>query len=184
MAVIHRVTENEFRELALGEQHWELWSGVPQEKPGMSVAHDNIAFKLGFLLQSQLDWDVFQINVNGGKVRVDGSSYFIPDVVVIPVAIQAALEGGPRAFNAISSPVPLVVEVWSPSTGPYDFARKLDAYRERGDQEIWYIHPYERTQTVWRRRDDMGYDESRFEGGTVLVSSLPGVVIDLDDLLS
>ncbi len=184
MAIINRISDQEYRELALAEPQWELWGGMPREKPLMSVAHANLAFRLGFLLQSQLDWNVFQINVNGGKARVDSSSYFIPDVVVIPVAAQAALEGGARAFNVISSPLPLVVEVWSPSTGVYDFERKLAAYRKRGDAEIWYIHPYERTLTVWRRQLDGGYHTQLFEGGKVAVASLPGVVIDLDDVLA
>lgn len=183
MAVIHRITELEFQELALVESHWELWDGEPREKPLMSVAHDNLAFRLGFLLQSQLDWNIFQVNVNGGKARVDDSTYFIPDVTVIPVAYQATLEGGPRAFNVISFPMPLVVEVWSPSTGAYDFNRKLAAYRGRGDREIWFLHPYERTLTVWRRQLDGGYDEAHVSGGLVPVSSLPGVEIDLDSLL-
>jgi Uma2 family endonuclease len=77
-----------------------------------------------------------------------------------------------------------VVEIWSPSTGSYDQARKLRAYRERGDQEIWYIHPYDRTLTAWRRQGDGSYVESRYAGGAVALSSLPGVVIDLDDLLA
>ena len=183
MAVIHRITEQEYRELALAGTQWELWNGEPREKPFMSVAHDNLAFRLGFLLQGQLDWNVFQINVNGAKARVDSSTYFIPDVVVIPVAYQAALEGGARAFNVISSPLPLVVEVWSPSTGTYDFERKLAAYRERGDAEIWFIHPYERTLTAWRRQADGRYEESRVDRGVIPISSLPGVSIDLDDLL-
>lgn len=184
MAVINRISEQEYRELALNEPQWELWDGEPREKPVMSVAHDNLAFRLGFLLQSQLDWNNLQVNVNGGKARVDGSTYFIPDVVVIPVAYQAALEGGSRAFNVISSPLPLVVEVWSPATGPYDFDRKLAAYRQRGDQEIWFIHPYERTLTAWRRLDDGVYEESVYTGGVVQVGSIPGVEINLDDLLA
>lgn len=184
MAIISRISEQEYRDLALNEPQWELWNGQPREKPAMSVAHDNLAFRLGFLLQRQLDWNIFRINVNGGIARVDGSTFFIPDVVVIPVADQAALAGGPRAFNVISSPLPLVVEVWSPSTGAYDFERKLNAYRERGDAEIWFIHPYERTLAVWLRQPDGSYIETHFQDGVIPVSSLPGVAIDLDELLA
>jgi Uma2 family endonuclease len=77
----------------------------------------------------------------------------------------------------------LVVEVWSPSTGHYDVATKLKGYRERGDTEIWFIHPYERTLTAWRRQPDGSYVEETHRGGVVAVASLPGVVIDLDVLL-
>ncbi len=89
----------------------------------------------------------------------------------------------PRAFNAFAEPLPLVVEVWSPSTGAYDFEAKRQGYRERGDPEIWFIQPYERTLTAWRRQPDGSYTEETHRGGPVPVASLPGVVIDLDALL-
>jgi Uma2 family endonuclease len=38
-------------------------------------------------------------------------------------------------------PLPLVVEVWSPSTGQYDVDEKLPEYQRRGDLEIWRFHP-------------------------------------------
>jgi Uma2 family endonuclease len=50
--------------------------------------------------------------------------------------------------------MPLVVEVRSWTAESYDFATKLQGYRLRGDLEIWFIHPYERTLTVWRRQPD------------------------------
>lgn len=108
----------------------------------------------------------------------------IPDVVVIPVAHQAPLLGDPHGFNAYPEPLPFVAEVWSPSTGDYDVAAKLPIYRERGDLEIWFLHPYERTLTAWRRQPDGSYAETRFTGGIVPVLSLPGVTIDLDALLN
>ena len=57
MAVVNRISEREYRELALNESDrlWELWDGVPREKPLMSMKHDDVAFHLGYLLQSQLD---------------------------------------------------------------------------------------------------------------------------------
>ncbi len=61
-------------------------------------------------------------------------------------------------------------------------AAKLPLYRQRGDEEIWFIHPYERTLTVWRRRPDGSYSEERYAGGIVPIASLPGVSIDLDAL--
>jgi Putative restriction endonuclease len=60
---------------------------------------------------------------------------------------------------------------------------KLQGYRERRDSEIWFIHPYERTLTIWRRQPDESYAEEIYRGGVVPVASLPGVVIDFDALL-
>ena len=89
----------------------------------------------------------------------------------------------PQAFNAFAEPLPLVVEIWSRSTGDYDIATKLPGYRERGDAEIWFIHPYERTLTAWRRQPDGSYTEDLIRGGSISAVSLPGVVIDIDVLL-
>ena len=76
----------------------------------------------------------------------------------------------------------MVVEVWSPSTGTYDVNAKLPEYRRRGDLEVWRVHPFERTLTVWRRQPDGGYVETIYDGGRVQPASMPGVTIDLDVL--
>jgi Uma2 family endonuclease len=78
--------------------------------------------------------------------------------------------------------MPLVVEIWSPSTGETDLRDKLAEYQQRCDLEIWYIHPYERTVTAWRRQPNGSYLESLYSGGAVEPASLPGVVIELESL--
>src|SRR5713101_1769996 len=89
----------------------------------------------------------------------------------------------PRAQHGCASPaVPSSSLTWSPSTGEYDVEGKLKEYQQRGDAEIWRIHPYERTITAWRRQADGRYTEALYRGGTVPVLSLPGVVIDLATL--
>lgn len=185
MVVAHHISEQEYRELALNDSDhlWELWDGVPREKPLMSMKHGDVSFLLGHMLQSQLDWSVYRVNVNDGKLRVSPGSYFIPDVVVIPAAYKVPFEDDPRALNAFAEPLPLVVEVWSRTTGAYDFATKLQAYRTRSDAEIWFLHPYERTLTTWRRQPDGGYVEETHRTGTIAIASLPGVSIDLEALL-
>lgn len=65
----------------------------------------------------------------------------------------------------------------------YDIAAKLPIYQARGDREIWCIHAYERTLTVWRRQADGSSSEDLYRGGIVPVLSLPGVTIDFDALL-
>ena len=185
MATTTHLSEQAYRELASSDPDhlWELWDGVPVEKPLMSVMHDDVAFHLGHLLQSQLDRNVFRVNVNGGKTRYTTRNYFIPDVAVIPAALALPLRGDPGAFNAFAEPLPLVVEIWSRTTGDYDIAAKLPVYRARGDLEIWFIQPYERTLTAWRKEPDSAYAEAIYRGGVVPVASLPGVTIDLDALL-
>jgi Uma2 family endonuclease len=88
----------------------------------------------------------------------------------------------PNAVEAYAEPLPLIVEVWSPSTGDYDVDSKLPEYRRRGDLEIWRIHPYEHTLTTWRRQPDGRYTETLYTSGSVQPASLPGVTIDLASL--
>jgi Uma2 family endonuclease len=156
---------------------------VPREKPLMSMKYEDVASYLGAALIAQLDRRYFRVNINGGRARLSSRSYYIPDVVVIPAAYKTPFEDDPQAFNAFAEPLPLVVEVWSPSTRHYDVETKVQGYRERGDAEIWFIHPYERTLTAWRRQPDGTYREDLYRGGLISVVSLPGVTIDFDALL-
>jgi Uma2 family endonuclease len=183
MDIATSISEQDYRELALNDpdHFWELWDGVLVEKPPMSMKHDDVAFHLGYMLQRQLDRGIYRVNVNGGRTRYTPRNYYIPDVIVLPVTYQRALD--PRALGAYADPLPFVAEVWSPSTGNYDIAAKLPLYRERGDHEIWYIQPYERTLTAWRRQPDGAYSEVLYRHGIVHVASLPGVAIDFDALL-
>ena len=185
MATTTILGDQEYRELALNDtdHRWELWDGVIVEKPLMSMRHDDLAFQLGHALQNQLDPFAFRVNVNGGKTRYSARNYYIPDVVVIPAGLVLPFLDDPRSFNAFAEPLPLVVEIWSRTTGDYDMAAKLPIYRERGDLEIWYIHPYERTLAAWRRQPDGSYTQELYRGGIIPVASLPGVEIDLDALL-
>jgi Uma2 family endonuclease len=182
---VSRLSEQEYRELVFSDDDhtWELWDGVLVEKPPMSMRHDDIAAYLGNQLMNQLDRSVYRVNINGGKTRYTARNFFVPDVVVIPAALKRPFGDDPNAFNAFAEPFPLVVEIWSRTTGGYDIEAKLPLYRARGDQEIWFIHPSQRTLTVWRRQSDGSYEETGYTGGLVPVASLPGVFIDLDDLL-
>jgi Uma2 family endonuclease len=108
----------------------------------------------------------------------------MPDLMVVPTAYGEPLRGRPGVLAIISDPLPLVVEVWSESTGDYDVAAKLPVYQQRGDLEIWLLHPYERTLTAWVRQTDGSYQETVYHGGVVALASLPGVTIDLDQLFA
>ena len=61
---------------------------------------------------------------NAGHVRKSSDSYYIPDVFVIPDELTLPLRGR-MVLETYASPLPLVVEVWSHSTGDYDVEFKL-----------------------------------------------------------
>jgi Uma2 family endonuclease len=177
------VTVQTFEQLALedSETKWELVCGKLREKPGMTQEHNEVAWWLGYMLQTQLDRGQFHVRVDAGYARRSDENVFSPDVMVIPVDLMAALRGTGK-LEAYDAPLPFVAEVWSPSTGSYDVDTKFPEYRRRGDLEIWRLHPYEETVIAWRRQPDGSYSETHYASGDVEVASLPGVVIRLESL--
>jgi Uma2 family endonuclease len=179
-----QVTEETYRRLALAESdhHWELHRGQLREKPGMGVEHNDLMIQLVVALDSQLDRSEYRLRSNTARVRHPAGSYYIPDVLVVTTELERSLRGRPGTLETYDAPLPLVVEVWSPSPGESDVDAKLPEYQARGDREVWRIHPYERTLTAWRRQPDGTYVESVDHGGMVRAESLPNVVVDLDAL--
>ncbi len=129
------VTAEEYERIVLDDPGvtWELHRGRLREKPGMSVSHNRTIVRLSSQLLRQLDEGAFEVRINLARVRRDDDSYYVPDVFVVPAAAVAAIEDRPGVLEAYPDPLPLVVEVWSPSTGGYDVNTKLPEYRRRGD---------------------------------------------------
>jgi Uma2 family endonuclease len=184
MATQTRISNEAYGRLVLAEpdRKWELRAGLLREKPAMTSAHNWLAERLGFELMLQLDWAEYQVRSDTGRVRRPESTYFIPDVFVVPTAYVLPLLDQQNTLEVFDQPLPLIVEVWSRSTGDYDIEGKLVEYQRRGDLEIWRLHPYERTLAVWVRQPDGSYDEIVHHGGIVHPTALPGVAIDLDVL--
>lgn len=184
MVVQSRVSEEAFRRVALRDPdgHWELHDGQLQEKPPMSFAHNWLTVKLVYMLLRQLDWKTHQVRINAGHVYPSPSIYFLPDLFVLPIEIAQHLKDRSDLLEAYDQPLPLVVEVWSPSTGAYDVDAKIPAYQARGDNEIWRVQPYERTVTIWHRQEDGSYVETLHRDGVMSVASLLGVTIALAEL--
>lgn len=165
------------------EGQWEVYDGEVREKPAMSFRHNESMTFLGTQLLIQLDPADLRVRVNSGHVRRTERNYFIPDVFVLPMSIVGPERDRPDVLEVDGHALPLVVAVWSPSTGSYDVETKFAEYRRRGDTEIWRLHPFERTLTVWQRSDGT-YHEAIHRGGVVEPVALPGVRVDLDALFA
>jgi Uma2 family endonuclease len=185
MAVAQRMSEADYLEFVRShpDSRWELHDGVLVEKLRMGVEHGVIPMLLAHLLLQQLDRSQFQV-IADVRVRRPQATVFLPDLMVITAAQYEAFRGRPGTLAVFTDPVPLVVEVWSPSTGDYDVDTKLPVYMQRGDLEIWRLHPYERTLTTWVRQPDGSYLETVYRGGVVALAALPGVTIDLSELFA
>lgn len=184
MAVAQRISEQEYENLVLsGETDWELHDGRLVEKPGMTWEHLDVATELVHALRNQLDRAEYRV-FGEGRVRRERSTIFKPDVMVVPTDYGRNLRGQRGTLAVFSDPLPLVVEIWSISTGDYDIDTKIPVYRQRGDYEIWRIHPYDQTLTRWIRQADGSYREVVHRGGIVALAALPGIAIDLDALFA
>lgn len=177
------VSEQTFLRIALEEPNqWELYCGHLRRRPGMTAEHNEVGMRLAFTLMQQLDRAEFSVRHQSGHARRSSESYFIPDVFVVPAGLVRPLRGRRDLLEAYSAPLPLVVEIWSPSTGDYDVDTKIPEYQARGDLEIWRLHPYDRSLAAWRRQLDGAYREEHFNGGIVQPIALPHVRVDLDAL--
>ncbi|MGD9895162.1 MAG: Uma2 family endonuclease [Dehalococcoidia bacterium] len=178
------VSEATYEQVALTDTDniWELVCGELVKRPLMTTEHEEISASLARRLIIQLDEREYSVRANSGRLRVPSGNFRVPDVVVIPRDYVRRLQATPGTFEVYSEPVPLVVEVWSKSTARYDVEDKLREYQERGDLEIWRIHPYERTLIVWQRQADGSYRETSHQGGEIRPAYLPNVTITLETL--
>lgn len=179
--VISRAT---FEAVVLEESDrtWELHRGRLREKPPTSFGHNMSCRNLVLQLWDQVDRDEHHVRSGAGYLHSFDGGCFLPDVAVIPVALMSRFRRNPTAFEIYTKPIPFVAEAWLPKSVSYDFDVKFPSYRLRGDAEVWRLHPFERTLTIWRRQPDGSYVESRHDGGTVHLQALPWVTIDVDAL--
>ncbi|MEA2527159.1 MAG: putative restriction endonuclease [Thermomicrobiales bacterium] len=178
------ITAQTFEAVALEDTdgNWELHQGRLREKPPMSFGHNESAWELAAQLLQQLGRHEYRVFHNRGHVRAPNGATYVPDIAVVPVTLMIPFRQTPRKFEVYDAPLPFVAEVWSPKTGTYDIDTKFPAYRERGDAEIWRLHPFEQRLTIWRRQPDGNYEESSCRGGTVQLHALPSATIHIDEL--
>jgi Uma2 family endonuclease len=178
-----QVRERTFEEIVLANpgRKLEMYEGQVREKPFMSIGHNRMEVELFFSLRVQLGKSLFDVRMGQAPVKWSDRNYYLPDVYVVrrhPGRVPL------DTFEVFLDPLPFLAEIWSPSTGDYDIDRKLPGYRERGDLEIWRLHPFEKTLTAWRRQADGRYTESIIRSGVVALHALPGVSVDLDELFN
>jgi Uma2 family endonuclease len=162
-----------------GDETWELAHGVLRKKPGVTAEHSGVMSALARQLYLRLDENQYDLRVNSTRLRIPSGSFYVPDLVVVPRTLVLRARGRPDQLEVYAEPMPLVVEVWSRSTGDYDVEVKLQEYQARQDNEIWRLHPYQRTLTAWRLQPDGTYDRREYPGGTVRPIALPDVEVDV-----
>jgi len=133
------VSEATYKQVALEDPDgkWALICGCLQQQDRMTAAHNDISRVLGFRLQAQLPLTDFRVCVDNGRVRRPSGTFFIPDLMIVPTgAVEAFKREHPTELEAYDQPLPLVVEVWSPSTSAYDRETKAPDWRARRCRDL------------------------------------------------
>lgn len=175
------ISAETYKRVALedGDAQWELDCGRLREKPPMTAAHNHTGRLLRRQIERQLPEADYEV-AETARLRIASGSFYVPDLVVLPAELVAAALQQPRELEVYAAAVPLVIEIWPPSTGDYEVGTKLPEYQRRGDREIWLVHPYEHWLRAWRRQPDGSYAETLFSGNAVIKpTALPGVRIAL-----
>src|SRR5437899_113709 len=73
--------------LADPEGLWELHDGCLVSKPTMTTEHNRTQYFVVGELIRQLDPSVYEVRFNSARTRRRTRSYFIPDVLVVPVGL-------------------------------------------------------------------------------------------------
>jgi hypothetical protein len=131
MAIETRIDEEAYLRLAFAEpdRKWELVDGRLREKPAMTFRHNQWEITVGFAIRSQLDLSVYEVRIDAGRLRKPGATCYIPDVFVFPLAFATEFKDRDDVLEVYDGPLPLVVEIWSRSTGDYDVEEKLADYQ-------------------------------------------------------
>jgi len=121
------VSDETYRRVALEEpeRKWELICGRLVEKPIMTIEHNDVQCELDWLINSQIDRSEYKVSPGNARLRIPDGDYYIPDICVIPREMVSRLRETPGTLETYDDPMPLVVEVWSPSTGRKDLETKL-----------------------------------------------------------
>jgi len=130
------ISAETYARVALEDPHgnWELVCGQLRRKPGMTARHNEIAWRFVAELTLQLDRKRFSVRMNAGHLWVSARYFYVPDVIVVPrELVLQQQEADPNGIESYRAALPLVIEIWSPSTGDYDVETKLPDYQQRGD---------------------------------------------------
>lgn len=113
-------------------------------------------------------------------VKRDDENYVEPDVVLVT---GAAVPADQQRF--VEAPPSLVVEVSSPSTRTYDLVDKRGWYEREGIAEYWFVDLEVERIEVYRLAEDGRYASPELveRGGSISPPHLPGLVVEVDDLL-
>jgi Uma2 family endonuclease len=169
-------------------QRNELINGTAyvREPPAPSPSHQGVVVELCRQAANTLKGKPCRVYVAPFDIRLpktaepddEVDTVVQPDVFIVcdPLKVDArGMRGAPD----------WIAEVLSPHTARYDTIVKLPIYERAGVREVWFIHPIDRTLTIYR------LEEGHYQRTTLLalegqtpLTAVPGVSIDWDQVLA
>ena len=137
------VSEAEYREFALGDPqgHWELHRGQLREKPGMSAAHDNVIDRLQRRLYMQLSEHEYRLRSNNARLRVPRRRTTFQTWRSFQLSSCSRCSKVPTRLMRTATRCRWLSKSGLPQPATTTSKGKLPDYQQRGDREIWFIHP-------------------------------------------
>ncbi len=173
--------------LAWSDARYELIDGVAYlMSPAPSRVHQEVVGEIFRQIGNALDGKPCRAYVAPFDVRLPKGSepdelvetVVQPDVVVVcdPTKLDArGMRGAPD----------WIIEVLSPSTAAHDQTLKLALYERAGVRELWFVHPADKTVSVYERTDARFARAAISElDGNLASKILPLVIIDWARVLS
>ncbi|WP_155369344.1 Uma2 family endonuclease [Catellatospora vulcania] len=112
---------------------YEIFDGTLLVTPPPPLPHANLVYRLRRALDRQAP-DALAVSENIAVLRPDGTSFFIPDLVIFDAGLlDSSLPALPPAG------VKLVIEVVSPSNPSNDLVLKRSGYAMIGVAEYWIV---------------------------------------------
>jgi Uma2 family endonuclease len=148
--VMRRWTVEALFDVPADPYRYELYHGTLLVSPPPDTFHGRAATDLHRVLQAAAPPGLFVTSAGIG-IYVSDTTYYIPDVLVVP---RTAVEV--RARGVRPADVRLAVEVVSPSNSRQDLVLKRDEYAAAGIPLYWIVDPDHARLTVFRLRPGAG----------------------------
>ncbi len=176
-----RYTEKDYQLLEEGAP-FQLINGDLVMSPSLTLKHQTVNGKLFMFISKHLEK-----NDLGGlclfspiDVVLDDENIFQPDLIYISNERKIEL-----LYDRIMGAPDLIIEILSPSTAYYDLRQKKDFYESYGVKEYLIIDPMCLDAELYVLTNDrFDLQQKEQQNGTIHLTTLPGLEIDLQKLFS
>jgi Uma2 family endonuclease len=174
-------TYSDYAALPDDGRRYEVMNGVLLLMPSPSRSHQKTVGELFIHLRTHVQTSSLgEVYMAPFDVELAPDTIVQPDVLVI---LNAGLEK--VAEEGVIGAPDLVVEVASPSTGPYDRLTKYYAYARARVPEYWIVNPEKRTVEVLALEGNTYHSLGIFRGQDILPSQIiPGLPVHVEQFFA